>query len=134
MRLVLDHGIHEKNYCCSLNIALNWSTAIVRMVFYFPTDNLLKLLQERLRLEQYLPLLENFICHADLFRSNSQMIQWTSQLKIQWSSALGQSSFFNIGLKFFRIDNLQFELGMILFLYGAILRERAWEILPAGLQ
>ncbi|KAJ8760758.1 hypothetical protein K2173_018707 [Erythroxylum novogranatense] len=91
--------------------------------------------QERLRLEQYLPLLENFISHADLIRSNSQMVRWTSQLKIRWSSALNSSFFFNLtGPKFFQIDSLHFELGMSLFLYGAVLRENALERLPAELK
>ncbi|OAY47339.1 hypothetical protein MANES_06G071400v8 [Manihot esculenta] len=91
--------------------------------------------QERLRLENYLPLLENFISHADIVSNNSQMIRWTSQLKIQWSSVLSSSSFFNLtGPKFFQIDNLRFELGMALFLYGAVLRERALEFLPSDLK
>lgn len=87
------------------------------------------------RLEGYLPLLENFICHTDLISSNGLMLRWTSNLKIRWTSALSSSSFFNLmGPKFFQIDNLRFELGMTLFLYGAILRERALEVLPAGMQ
>ncbi|XP_065880339.1 vacuolar-sorting protein BRO1 [Euphorbia lathyris] len=91
--------------------------------------------QERLRLEQYLPLLENFIYHVDFVGRNSQIDRWISQLKIQWSSVLGLSSFFNLtGPKFAQIDNLRFELGMTLFLYGAILRERALEFLPADLK
>ncbi|KAJ9163371.1 hypothetical protein P3X46_023048 [Hevea brasiliensis] len=69
--------------------------------------------QECLRLEHYLPLLENFIYHADIVNNSSQMIRWTSQLKIQWTS-------------FFQIDTL--------FLYGAVLRERALEFLPADLE
>uniref|UniRef100_A0A2P2KX92 Uncharacterized protein MANES_06G071400 n=1 Tax=Rhizophora mucronata TaxID=61149 RepID=A0A2P2KX92_RHIMU len=88
--------------------------------------------QERLRLEQYLPLLENFISHADFISGNSQMVLWTSQLKIRWSSALSSWSLFNLtGPKFFQIDNLRFELSMNLFLYGAILWERASELLAA---
>lgn len=91
--------------------------------------------QERLRLEHYLPLLENFISHADLISSNSQMVQWTSQLKIRWSSATSSSSFFDLrGPKFFQIDNLRFELAMIHFLYGATLRERASEFLSTDLK
>ncbi|KAF2311191.1 hypothetical protein P3X46_031307 [Hevea brasiliensis] len=91
--------------------------------------------QERLRLEHYLPLLENFISHADTVSINSQIAWWISQLKIQWSSVLSSSSFFNLtGPKFFQVDNLRFELVMTLFLYGAILRERALEFLPADLK
>ncbi|GAV59165.1 BRO1 domain-containing protein [Cephalotus follicularis] len=90
--------------------------------------------QDLQRLEQYLPLLENLFFQVNLVSSNLHMIQWTSKLKIRWSSALSSSSFFNLGgPKFCQIDNLQFEHGMALFLYGAILRERAVEILPSDM-
>lgn len=90
--------------------------------------------QDLRKLEQYLPLLENLVYHVDLLGSNHQIAWWTSELKIRWSSALGASSFFNLmGPKFYQIDNLHFELGMVLFLYGAILRERALEIVPSDL-
>ena len=62
------------------------------------------------------------------------MAQWTAALKIRWSSAVSSSPFFNFtGPKFFQIDDLRFELGMTLFLYGAILRDRALEVLSAGM-
>lgn len=84
-------------------------------------------------LELYLPLLENLILHVDRVKSHHQIVRWTSELKIQWTSALSSSFFFNlIGSKYFQINNLRFELCMTLFLYGAILRERALEVLPAG--
>lgn len=90
--------------------------------------------QDLRKLEQYLPLLENLVYHVDLVGSNPQIARWTSELKIRWSSALSASSFFNLmGPKFYQIDNLHFELGMVLFLYGAILRERALEIVPSDL-
>ncbi|XP_057961702.1 uncharacterized protein LOC131153428 [Malania oleifera] len=90
--------------------------------------------QDLQKLEQYLPLLENLVFHVDLDGSNRRMVWWTSDLKIRWASALCSSSFFNIlGPKFFQIDSLRFELNMTLFLYGAILRERALEVLPADL-
>lgn len=60
------------------------------------------------------------------------MRRWYASLKIRWSSALTSSSFFR-GPKFFQIDHLLFELGMTLFLYGATLRERALEVLSAGM-
>ncbi|PRQ40410.1 putative BRO1 domain-containing protein [Rosa chinensis] len=86
------------------------------------------------KLELYLPVLENLFFHIDLISSNEQIVQWTSELKIQWTSALSSSSFFNFGgSKYFQIDNLQFEIVMTLFLYGAILRERASEVLPSDL-
>lgn len=85
------------------------------------------------KLELYLPLLENLFFHVDLISSNDQIVQCTSQLKIQWTSALSSSSFFKFGgPKYFQIDNLRFEIGMTLFLYGAILRERASEVLQSG--
>lgn len=91
--------------------------------------------QDLHKLEEYLPLLENLIFHTDLISSNVRMVWWTSDLKIRWTSVLTSSSFFNLrGPKFYQIDNLRFELGMALFLYGAILRERALEVLPTGMQ
>ncbi|KAJ6431888.1 hypothetical protein OIU84_019211 [Salix udensis] len=63
------------------------------------------------------------------------MVQWTSQLKIRWSSATSSSSFFDLrGPKFFQINNLRFELVMIHFHYGATLRERALEFLSTDLK
>lgn len=91
--------------------------------------------QDIQKVEQYLPLLENLIHHVDLVSNNRQIVQWTSRLKIRWSSTLSSQSFFQLmGPKFYQIDSLQFELGMVLFLYGAFLRERALEVLPAGRQ
>ncbi|OVA05238.1 BRO1 domain [Macleaya cordata] len=89
--------------------------------------------QELLKLELYLPLLENLVFHVDSVSNNTQIVRWTSELKIRWSSALSTFNLLNLtGNKFFRIDNLRFELGMTLFLYGAILRERASEVLLTG--
>ncbi|KAM7276354.1 hypothetical protein ACFE04_018220 [Oxalis oulophora] len=90
--------------------------------------------QELQKLEQYLPLLENLCFHIDSNSTNHHIVQWTSKLKIRWTSALSSSSFFQIaGPKFYQIDNLQFERSMSLFLYGALLRDRAVEILPSDL-
>lgn len=59
-----------------------------------------------------------------------QILQWTTNLKIQWTSALNSSPTFSIGgPRLFCIDNLWFELGMALFLYGALLREHGLEML-----
>ncbi|CAN6451909.1 unnamed protein product [Victoria cruziana] len=86
--------------------------------------------QDLQKLENYLPLLENLIVHADLNCSDPRMLQWTVDLNLQWTSALSASSIFSIiGPKFFRINNLRYELAMVLFLYGALLRERAFEVL-----
>ncbi|GLT34492.1 hypothetical protein SLA2020_090020 [Shorea laevis] len=86
------------------------------------------------KLEQYLPLLENLIFHVPVAQRNPQTAQWTPKLNICWSTALSTSSFFNLmGPKFFQICDLQFERAMTLYLYAAMLRERAVEILPADL-
>ncbi|XP_027361576.1 apoptosis-linked gene 2-interacting protein X 1 isoform X2 [Abrus precatorius] len=91
------------------------------------------------KIEQYLPLLESFLSYADATSNENQIAQWiavlnTMTLKICWSSALRSSSFLNfMGPKLFQINNLRFELGMILFLCGGIMRERALEVLPTDL-
>lgn len=91
------------------------------------------MLQVLYKLEQYLPLLENFIFHVDKVSGNFQIAQWASDLKIRWTSALISSSGLKLrGPKFFQMDNLRFELSMTTFLYGAILRQRALELLPVG--
>ncbi|KAI4313960.1 hypothetical protein L6164_026903 [Bauhinia variegata] len=90
--------------------------------------------QDLYKIEQYLPLLENLFFHVEAIGNNHRMVQWTSSLKIRWSSAVSSSSIFNLmGPKFFQIDNLRFELGMTHFLYAAILRDRAFEVLSTDL-
>ncbi|CAI9785354.1 unnamed protein product [Fraxinus pennsylvanica] len=86
------------------------------------------------KLENYLPLLENLVHHVDLLSNNSRMTCWISDLKISWSSSLTSSSIFHLnGPKFYQIKDLRFELGMTLFLYGAMLRERALQLLSTDL-
>ncbi|XP_042489567.1 uncharacterized protein LOC122069580 [Macadamia integrifolia] len=90
--------------------------------------------QDLQKLEQYLPLLENLMIHVQSLSNNQIIVRWTSGLKIRWTSALSASSIFNLrGAKFYNIDSLHLELGMNLFLYGAILRERALEVLTEDL-
>ncbi|KAB1221119.1 BRO1 domain-containing protein BROX [Morella rubra] len=115
--------------------SINESSSITEAIAREISGGLTSPIQQDLRrLEEYLPLLENLLSHVDLVSSNSQMVRWTSNLKIRWTSALSSSTFFNLmGPKFFQVDNLQFELGMTLFLYGAILRERALEVLSTDL-
>ncbi|XVF43008.1 hypothetical protein PTKIN_Ptkin02bG0005800 [Pterospermum kingtungense] len=115
----------------SINQSSSITEAIAREMSGGLTSHCLRDLQ---KLEQYLPLLENLIFHVDLVSSNYRVVRWISELKFCWSSALSSSSFFNFrGPKFFQIDNLHYELGMSLYLYAALLRERAIEILPADL-
>ncbi|EXB49711.1 hypothetical protein L484_006260 [Morus notabilis] len=115
----------------SINESTSITEAIAREMSGGLTSHSQQVLQ---KLEQYLPLLENLIFHVNLVSSNCQISQWTANLKIQWSSALCSSSFFNLrSPKFFQIGDLKFELQMMLFLYGAILRQRAVEIVPENL-
>ncbi|KAI3744299.1 hypothetical protein L1987_57377 [Smallanthus sonchifolius] len=90
--------------------------------------------QDIQKLELYLPLLENLVQHVDLIGDDPRVISWTSNLKIRWTSPLSQSSFFNLmGPRFFQIDKLQFELGIVLFFYGAQIREWASQVLVTDL-
>ncbi|CAI9756093.1 unnamed protein product [Fraxinus pennsylvanica] len=86
------------------------------------------------KLENYLPLLENLVHHVDLVGNNRHMTCWISDLKIRWSSGLTSSSIFHLnGPKFYQINDLHFEIGMSLFLYGTMLREWALEVLSTNL-
>ncbi|MCD7453786.1 hypothetical protein HAX54_022122 [Datura stramonium] len=86
------------------------------------------------KVEQYLPLLGNLIHHVNIVGDNPKMVRWISDLKIRWSSALTSSSFFHLnGPKFYQMDNLHFELAMTLFVLGALLRDRALEVLSTDL-
>lgn len=85
-------------------------------------------------LEQYLPLLENLIGCVDLIKGHPRVVGWVSDLKITWSSPLTSSSFFNNrSPKLYQINDLRFELGMALFLYGALLQDLAREVLCTDL-
>uniref|UniRef100_A0A2N9F1H6 BRO1 domain-containing protein n=1 Tax=Fagus sylvatica TaxID=28930 RepID=A0A2N9F1H6_FAGSY len=121
-RRVIEESINESSFI---------TEAIAREMYGGLTS---QIQQDLHKLEEYLPLLENLIFHADLVSSNWKMFRWTLELKIRWTSVLSSSSFFNLmGPKFFQIDSLRFELGMALFLYGAFLQERALEVLPTDL-
>ncbi|XP_075495760.1 uncharacterized protein LOC142533050 isoform X1 [Primulina tabacum] len=89
--------------------------------------------QDIQKMEYYLPLLENLVHHVNLIDNNRRMSSWISDLKIRWSSVLTSPSIFNLGPKFYQFDNVYFELGMTLFVYGAMLREQALEVLPSDL-
>ncbi|XP_051122119.1 uncharacterized protein LOC127245331 isoform X2 [Andrographis paniculata] len=97
--------------------------------------NPLKLFQDMQKLEHYMPLLENLIHSVNAEGNCAQITSWISNLRIRWSSSFTTSSnIFNVkGPKFYQVNDLYFELGMILFLYGSILRERALEVLSSDL-
>lgn len=85
--------------------------------------------QDIQKLEQYLPLLENFIRQVDsIIRNKSLLIL---ELRIQWSSTLS-TKFLIGGPKHFQINSLQYELAMILFFYGITTRQRAFEVFSEG--
>lgn len=86
--------------------------------------------QDIQKLEQYLPLLENLLYHA----YKNQVAHCIPGLKISWCSSLISSFFFQFkGTKYFEIPDLRFELGMVLFIYGGMIRERALEVLQIDL-
>ncbi|KAI4379160.1 hypothetical protein MLD38_005493 [Melastoma candidum] len=91
--------------------------------------------QDLQKLKHYLPLLENFVSHVEMHGSNNKMTLWVSNLRIQWSSVLAAAPPFSglLGPKFFQVDNIRFELGLMLFLYAALLRDRAYEVVTSDL-
>lgn len=112
--------------------SINESSSITKAIAREMSGGLVSCHEQDLhRITQYLPLLENLCLHNEEI-TNRQMHQLDASLKIRWSSALSPSYLFR-STKFFQIDHLLFELGMILFLYGAILRERALEVLSTDL-
>lgn len=67
-------------------------------------------------------------------KDNPQIVQWTTDLQLRWTSHLsGSSGRLFTGSKYYRVDDLRYELGMTFFLYGALLRELAVEVLSTGM-
>lgn len=121
-RRMIEESINERSYI---------TIAVAREMFGGST---LQCEQDIQKLEKYLPLLENFIHQVNMVSDKPRILQWTSELRISWSSALMSSSFFSfLGQKFFQIDSLLFEVSMMIFLYGALLREWASELLSKDL-
>ncbi|GKD10825.1 programmed cell death 6-interacting protein isoform X1, partial [Tanacetum coccineum] len=90
--------------------------------------------QDIQKLERYLPLLQNLVHHIDSIGDKPLLSQLTPKLRISWTSPLNSSSIFNLmGPKFFQIDNLHFELGIVLFFYAAMLREWGSQVLVTDL-
>lgn len=91
-------------------------------------------LQDLQKVERYIPLLQNLVVRVESANNNLRVSQWTSELKIRWTSVLASSGPFGLAaLKYYRVDNLRFELGMMFFLYGGLLRERALEVISTDL-
>lgn len=90
--------------------------------------------QDIQKLEQYLPLLENLVFHVCGNGEVHQISSWIADLRIRWSSGLAVQSIFQFqGPKFYQINHLYFEIGMTLFVYGELLRDRALEVLSTDL-
>ncbi|KAL9997697.1 putative BRO1 domain-containing protein [Helianthus debilis subsp. tardiflorus] len=91
--------------------------------------------QDIQKLELYLPSLDNLVQHVDfLGYKDPRVIRLISNLKIKWTSPLSSTCSLNImGPKFFQVDSLRFELGLVLFFYGSLLRERASQVLDTDL-
>jgi hypothetical protein len=91
-------------------------------------------LQDLQKLERYLPLLENLVSCVEAKKDNPQIIKWTIDLSIRWTSPMsGFTGNRLTGPRYFRLDDLRFELAMVFFLYGGLLRELALEVLPTGM-
>ncbi|CAK9207580.1 unnamed protein product [Sphagnum jensenii] len=91
-------------------------------------------LQDLQKLERYLPLLENLVTCVEAKKDNPQIIKWTIDLSIRWTSPMsGFTGNRLTGPRYFRLDDLRFELAMVFFLYGGLLRELALEVLPTDM-
>lgn len=67
-------------------------------------------------------------------QKDRNVVQWTSQLAIRWTSPLSGASARGLkGPRYFQVDDMRYELGMALNLYGALLRERALEVVCTGM-
>lgn len=89
--------------------------------------------QDLQKIERYLPLLENLVTCVEGKKKDMNVIQWTSQLAIRWTSPLSGLSGRGLkGPRYFQVDDMRYELGMTLNLYGALLRERALEVVCTG--
>ena len=64
-------------------------------------------------------------------QKDGNMMQWTSQIAIRWTSPM--SGRVLKGPRYFQVDDMRYELGMTLNLYGALLRERALEVIRTGI-
>ncbi|CAL2232221.1 unnamed protein product [Prunus armeniaca] len=76
----------------SINESSSITTAIAREMSGGLTSRSQQVLHN---LEMYLPLLENLIFHVGMISDFGQIVRWNSELKMQWTSALSSSSFFN---------------------------------------
>ncbi|CAA7039271.1 unnamed protein product [Microthlaspi erraticum] len=84
--------------------------------------------QDLNKLGAYIPLLFNLVHYAD-------KIKKVSGLKIRWSSGLiSQTIIQRRCPKFFQVDNIMFELGMILYFHAVKLRERAMELVTTDIK
>ncbi|KAG0454521.1 hypothetical protein HPP92_023813 [Vanilla planifolia] len=102
----------------------SWRRSIETSINSFTSKEILQ------KLEQYLPLLQSLTEQMRKVENSSLL----PDVKIQWTSSLSSGSCIkNRGREFFSFSNLAFELGMSIFLYGAILRERAFEALSYDL-
>ncbi|GER28512.1 endosomal targeting BRO1-like domain-containing protein [Striga asiatica] len=102
----------------SINDSSNVTNAIAREMSGGLTS---RYEQDIQKLANYLPLLENLVHNINAKFKNEKMVCWVSSLKIRWTSVLSSSSIFHIkGPKFHQINDINFELGMSLFLYDVV--------------
>ncbi|KAL1568468.1 BRO1 domain-containing protein BROX [Salvia divinorum] len=90
--------------------------------------------QDIQKLEKYLPLLDNLIHHVIVNAKSRQVMHWITEFKLRWSSVLSMPPLFHFqGPKLYQVNDIYFELGMSLFLYGSLLREQALDVLSSDL-
>ncbi|KAK4399915.1 hypothetical protein Sango_1097600 [Sesamum angolense] len=119
----------------AIEVSINESSSVTEAIAREMSGGLTSRCEQDIqKLERYLPLLENLVHHVNLNRKNGRIIFWISGLNVRWSSVLTPSSIFHLqGPKFYQVNDLYFELGMTLFLYGALLCEQALEVVASDL-
>lgn len=119
----------------AIEVSINESSSVTEAIAREMSGGLTSRCEQDIqKLERYLPLLENLVHHVNLNRKSGRMIFWISGLNVRWSSVLTPSSIFHLqGPKFYQVNDMYFELGMTLFLYGALLCEQALEVVTSDL-
>ncbi|ESQ51047.1 hypothetical protein EUTSA_v10023040mg [Eutrema salsugineum] len=100
--------------------------------------------EDLVRIEAYLLLLQNLIDNLNKPCNHDISIRFIKNLRIRWSSALNLNCKSSNGLSlasifqrkksptFFQVNNMMFELHMILFIYALKLREKAMVLISTA--
>eukprot|EP00897_Mesotaenium_endlicherianum_P004361 jgi/Mesen1/3953/ME000209S02963 len=111
----------------SLNGKSRLTEAIAREIHGGISSPILQKLQQA---DWYIPLLVNLTDCVVAQQAKPRICAWTRELSLRWTSVLSrQDHMLFKGPKFYRVDDLRFELAMVLTLHAALLREHAMETL-----